>query len=166
MSHYRPTFGVAWILSQKIYQANSPETKVAQVIGGQVAHNITMPNGWTNTCAVRMSYILNHSGVIIPYSGKKTVSGADNNWYFYRVKDLIDFLNYRWGKPEAIVPYPLFNNDKIKSKKGVILFEIAGWTDAGGHATLWNGSMCYDHCYFYNAHAAYHTNQANFWSLQ
>jgi hypothetical protein len=50
-------------------------------------------------------------------------------------------------------------------KKGLILFEVSGWDDARGHATLFNGSVCYDHCYFNEPNATYRTERANFWSL-
>ncbi|MBI6717193.1 T6SS effector amidase Tae4 family protein, partial [Pseudomonas syringae] len=50
-------------------------------------------------------------------------------------------------------------------KKGIILFEISGWTDAKGHATLFDGNLCYDHCYFNEPDVNYRTDTANFWSL-
>jgi hypothetical protein len=48
---------------------------------------------------------------------------------------------------------------------GLVLFEIDGWQDAIGHATLWNGRGCYDHCYFNEAGANYTSRAANFWRL-
>jgi hypothetical protein len=83
---------------------------------------------------------------------------------FFRVKNLIAFLNQRWGKPE-IIQYPPSGGGALKSKSGLILFEVTGWSDAEGHATLWNGSSCYDHCYFNEPGVSYRTNKANFWSL-
>jgi hypothetical protein len=108
MSVGRPLFGVAWLASQKIYDPNDPLGKVAKVVGGHVAMNINAPppRNWPNTCAVRMSYILNYSGVHIPALGIKTASGSDKKNYFYRVPDVIDFLARQWGKPDLIVPYP------------------------------------------------------------
>ena len=172
MSRARPLFDVAWAASRRIYDpANaSPAAKVAEVIGGTVAKNITMPppNNWKNTCAVRMSYILNQSGLLIPHIGHKTVSGADKHWYFYQVGDVIDFLTQRWGKPDLVMPYPPSNGgSELVSKKGVLLFEVSGWGDsARGHATLWNGVLCYDHCYFNEPGVTYTTDRANFWSLK
>ncbi|HEY1043774.1 MAG TPA: T6SS effector amidase Tae4 family protein [Telluria sp.] len=104
----RPSFQTVWAAAQRIVaQANQSE-KVARIIGGAVAKNInlTPPHGWTNTCALRLSYVLNYSGVQIPRISGKTVSGADKRSYFYRVKDVIDFLNHRWGKPDLIIPFP------------------------------------------------------------
>ncbi len=164
----RPYFAVAWNASLKIYDAQNPLEKVAKVIGGHVAINIHAPppRNWKNACAVRMSYILNQSGIFIPATGSKTVTGADKRNYFFRVPDVINFLKQVWGKPDSIVPYPpAGGGSALTGKKGVILFEISGWSDALGHATLWNGSFCYDHCYFNEPEARYKTNQANFWSL-
>jgi len=151
----------------RIYDPVDSATKVAQIIGGNVAGNINNRDPkqrWINTCAVRMSYVLNQSGLKIPNVPGQTVSGADKNWYFFRVKNLIAFLEQRWGKAE-VVSYPVSGGGTLAGKKGVILFEVSGWTDARGHATLFNGSSCYDHCYFNEPEARYRTDRANFWSL-
>jgi len=50
----------------------------------------------------------------------------------------------------------------LVGKKRVILFEVSGWSDAQGHATLFNGQSCYDHCYFDEPEAKYRTDRANF----
>lgn len=122
-------------------------------------------NPWKNTCAVRMSYILNQSGLFIPPTTDKTKKGGDERNYFYRVKDVIEFLKRRWGAPE-IVAYPPAGGGSMVGKKGVVLFEVRGWTDASGHATLFDGTTCYDHCYFNEPGVAYQTTKANFWALQ
>jgi len=54
----------------------------------------------------------------------------------------------------------------LVGKKGVILFEVSGWSDPQGHATLFNGQSCYDHCYFNEPEAKYRTDRANFWGLR
>lgn len=64
-----------------------------------------------------------------------------------------------------IVTYPPSGGGPLIGKKGIILFVVSGWPDATGHATLWNGSACYDHCYFNEPGARYKTDKANFWSL-
>lgn len=163
----RPAFNVAWAASQRIISPINQSQKVATLIGGTVAKNIalTSPLGWKNTCAIRMSYILNHSGMPIPRIMGKTVSGADKKWYFYRVRDLIDFLTQRWGQADLVLPFPVSRNEEMNSKRGVILFEVSGWQDASGHASLWDGSQCYDHCYFNQDGASYQTRRASFWSL-
>ncbi|WP_439871200.1 type VI secretion system amidase effector protein Tae4 [Pseudomonas syringae] len=163
----RPFFAAAWAASQQIYDPVNPGQRVATLIGGYVEKNINHPQPhlqWTNTCAVRMSYILNHAGFIIPKTPGQTVSGGDQRQYFFRVKNLITFLEAKWGKPD-VVKYPPSGGGALAGKKGVILFEISGWDDALGHATLFDGNTCYDHCYFNEPGVNYNTDQANFWSL-
>jgi hypothetical protein len=43
--------------------------------------------------------------------------------------------------------------------------QVAGWDNASGHAPLWDGKHCYDHCYFNERGANYQTSRALFWSL-
>jgi hypothetical protein len=81
----RPSFTAAWVASQRIYAPVNSRVKVAKIIGGYVEKNINNPDPrqrWTNTCAVRMSYILSHSGLTIPSIPGQTVSGADRRQYF------------------------------------------------------------------------------------
>ena len=164
----RPSFSAAWAASMRIYDPSNSGVKVAQTIGGNVAKNINNPDPkqrWSNTCAVRISYILNYSGMPIPYIPGQTVSGADKRWYFFRVRDVIVFLKQRWGKPDSNIHYPPSGGGPLAAKHGLILFEVTGWADASGHATLWNGKSCYDHCYFNEPGTNYRTETANFWSL-
>src|SRR4051794_2772443 len=102
----RPSFATAWSASLRIYNPQDPGGKVAQVVGGNVAKNINNSDpdqAWSNTCAVRMSYILNQSGASVPFTLNQTVSGADKRWYFFRVKNVIAFLNRSWGSPDLIL---------------------------------------------------------------
>ena len=161
----RPRFISAWTAAKRIYDPANPLKKVKETIGGKVRQNFEIPaniGGWENSCAVRMSYVLNYTGHSIPRYGNKTVSGADKKWYFYRVKDLIEYLKREWGQPDLIINYPRIPVDKLKNKNGLILFEISGWYDAGGHATFWDGRICVDHCYFNQPSANYSTKTANF----
>lgn len=163
----RPSFNAAWAASQRIYDPANTGAKVAKLIGGNVEKNIGNPHAaqrWDNTCAVRMSYILSQAGMVIPAVRGETVSGADGRKYFFRVRDLIGFLKRRWGDAE-VVPYPAAGGGPLVGKKGVILFEVSGWSDAQGHATLFDGRSCYDHCYFNEPTAKYRTDRAHFWSL-
>ncbi len=76
----RPFFHTAWAAAQRIYDPSNSAEKVANMIGGHVEKNINNPDTnqrWNNTCAVRMSYILSESGVLIPRIPGQTVSGAD-----------------------------------------------------------------------------------------
>ncbi|WP_027705045.1 type VI secretion system amidase effector protein Tae4 [Zymobacter palmae] len=163
----KPSFASAWAAAIEIYDPLDSAERVATVVGGYVEkniHNTDPALRWVNTCAVRMSYILNKSGALVPKIAGQTVSGADGRQYFFRVSNLIAYLKQQWGQPE-IVKYPQAGGGTLAGKKGVILFEVSGWSDAQGHATLFNGNTCYDHCYFNEPTARYQTNQANFWSL-
>ncbi|MDR2018876.1 MAG: type VI secretion system amidase effector protein Tae4 [Syntrophobacterales bacterium] len=93
------------------------------------------------------------------------MTGADRRNYFFRVRDLIDFLRTEWGAPDKVVRYP--HPSDLEGEQGIITFTVTGWSDAGGHATLYDGRSrsCYDSCYFYEKEAAHTTTQANFWSL-
>lgn len=130
---------------------------VGTKIGGKVNYNInslSIEQGrFENACAIRMSYVLNKTGIKIPYIKGKTVSGGKGNWYLYRVQDLIDFLYDTFGEPDNIVPSP--SPSKFESFQGILVVEVQGWGDASGHATIWNGLSCSDECYFPLSHKAY-----------
>lgn len=164
----RPRFLAAWTAAKNIYDPNDPLGKVKNTIGGAVKRNFEIPvesGGWENSCAVRMSYVLNYTGHPVPRIGQLTVSGADKKWYFFRVRDLIPYLTKTWGKPDMIVNYPQLPVTQLANKKGLILFEVSGWGNAGGHATFWNGTSCSDRCYFNEPGTNYSTPRANFWEL-
>ncbi|VWC57287.1 hypothetical protein BCO18175_00513 [Burkholderia contaminans] len=112
----------------------------------------------------KLGYILGEAGMVMPRIPGQTVSGGDDRQYFFRVRDLIRLLEQRRGKAER-VEYPPSNGGSLAGRQGVILFEVSGWSDAQGHATLFNGRTCYDHCYFNEPGARYRTDRANFWSL-
>jgi len=99
--------------------------------------------------------------VIIPATAGKTKKGGDHRNYFYRVKDVISFLNLKWGPLEAVA-YPPAGGGTLSGKKGIVLFEVHGWSDASGHATLFDGTTCYDHCYFNELGVTDRTSHANF----
>lgn len=101
--------------------------------------------GFTNACAIRMSYSLNNSGFLIQKGIWKTVSGGDKKQYIYRVSDLLKYLTSTFGKPDKTVKSP--KPSDFAGVKGILVFGVQ-WSDATGHATLWNGSTCSDHCYF------------------
>lgn len=93
----RPAFSAAWAASIRIYDPVNSATKVAEVVGGFVAKNINNPDPgqrWSNTCAVRMSYILNQSGLMIPSITGQTVSGADKRQYFFELRISLRFSSY------------------------------------------------------------------------
>lgn len=153
---FRPHFFTALSNFRNVYGDGSLQ-HVANFIGGKVKTNIDA-GFFENACAIRMSYVLNKSGVSIPSLPKETVSGSDSSQYIYRVKELIQFLRFKMGKPDKLIHNPKASD--FSGAKGLLVFEVTGWTDAAGHATLWDGSRCSDHCYFPRA------AKAHFWSLK
>jgi hypothetical protein len=161
MTYPRPSFQIMWHNFVTVYGDGSVAS-VGKKIGGKVQENIDLgakdpKAGFTNACAIRMSYSLNHSGVNISGGTWKTVSGGDKKQYIYRVLDLIKFLNQTFGKPDKTVKNP--KSGDFSGKKGIILFSVH-WSDATGHATLWDGKTCSDHCYFDKA------AEASLWVLE
>lgn len=80
----RPSFQNMLMLFKIIY-GNGSITNVGKIIGGKVKQNIELGvkdpiHGFTNACAIRMSYSLNYSGATVPRGSWKTVSGADHMW--------------------------------------------------------------------------------------
>ncbi|ENZ9095862.1 T6SS effector amidase Tae4 family protein [Enterobacter sp. 214E4] len=64
----------------------------------------------------------------------------------YQVRDLLIYLHKRYGKPDKTVENPKVSD--FENMKGIMVFTVNGWSDASGHATLWNGKTCSDHYYF------------------
>ncbi|QCE34406.1 hypothetical protein FAI40_03095 [Acetobacteraceae bacterium] len=180
----------------KIDDAMSEFMHVADVVQGKVAQNIQIyidkyldiklkgskatledrealsNTGFPNTCAVRMSYILNLNHYTIPHVPKITVSGKNfpetskKMWFFFRVRDLLHWIRYQShiGEPDMIFPNQeasiaeTENYLRTNEKRGLICFsDIAGWDDATGHFSLYDGMYrdypegCYDHSYFDHA---------------
>lgn len=133
-------------LEQGFPKGSAEEVKT--IVGGRVDAD------WIkNTCAIRVSRSLNYSGRPIPGS-KKTISGADGLWYFFRVVDLKEYLITNFGPPSLVLKRTAgkaIAKELIKNKKGIVHFDVPGWSDATGHFTLWDGTACGDKCYFEQA---------------
>lgn len=112
---------------------------VAGMIGGKVKLNYDS-RVFTNFCAIRVSRALNLSGHQIPYIKDQTSSGSDGRWYIFRVRTLIKHLEAQYGKPDII--QPAAHKTALKSRRGIIIFEVNVWTDASGHADLWDSQRC------------------------
>jgi len=157
----RPSFLLAWTHFKKVYGKGNIAS-VGDLIGGKVKQNIDLGIkdpilGFTNACAIRMSYALNNSGVLIERGVWKTVSGGNKKWYIYRVRDLLKYLKNSFGKPDKIVKKPKAND--FKGMKGILVFTV-NWRDATGHVTLWNGNTFSDTCHFPVA------SEASLWVLK
>ncbi len=123
------------------------------LIGGRVA---AMPDG--NTCVLRVSRAFNYSGNKIPRSSTDeilTIKGGDGRNYALRVREFTRYLKRKYGKPDHEHSYPPPGGGEIpsefKGRQGVIIFDVKGWTDATGHADLWNGTHCRHNGYFHKA---------------
>lgn len=152
----RPQFVQASASFNAVYGDGSLN-HVAEAIGGKVKANINS-GVFENACAIRMSYVLNNTGIPVVAGGASTVSGADGRRYIYRVKDLAPFIETRLGKPDTDARKP--SPKLLQGRKGILLFDVAGWSNASGHATLWDGSKCSDKCYFDQA------QRVLFWELK
>jgi hypothetical protein len=153
----RPLFSGAWEKFKYIYGDGDLE-ELGKKIGGKVKTNIDLGKedpqlGFTNGCAIRMSYAFNYTGAPIPFIKNEVSSGNDGKWYIYRVRQLISFLNASFGPPDLGRSHPM--QSEFKNEKGILIFEVNGWSDAQGHATLWNGVSCSDNCYFPQARNAH-----------
>ncbi len=158
----RPSFFTMWSNFATIY-GDGKLTTVGNKIGGKVQENIVLAEknpllGFNNACAICMSYSLNYSGIVITHGLWKTVSGADKKQYIYRVTDLLIFLTQTFGKPDKTILNP--KPSDFSGVKGILIFNVQGWNNASGHATLWDGNLCSDHCYFPNA------SEASIWILK
>ncbi|MFT6449680.1 MAG: hypothetical protein ACJAW8_002047 [Oleispira sp.] len=158
MSSERPNLLLAISSFREIYNdIGKTVPAVGKAIGGKVNYNINSltpaQGAFQNACAIRMSYVLNKTGIKIPYMAGKTVSGEKGNWYLYKVRDLIDFLYKTLGEPNVTIENPTIS--KFKEYKGILVFDVDQWTDATGHATIWSGAHCSDKCYFPISKKAY-----------
>ena len=130
---------------------------VGTKIGGKVDYNINkVPKGkgrFENACAIRLSYVLNKTGTKIPYISGQTVSGKNGNWYIYKVKTIIAYLRKVFGEPDHTFKNP--TAIQLSKHKGILVFEVDAWSDATGHATIWDGVNCSDKCYFPLSKKAY-----------
>lgn len=114
---------------------------------------------WENTCAIRMSYALNRSGIKLPSETSPrggTIRGDDTFYYWIRVRDLKKYLRDRFHEGDVeykLQPIKSKNEmqnraqtvhdnllNKIHGKRGIVVFDVKGWDGATGHFTLWNGS--------------------------
>lgn len=158
MTAKRPRLAAAKQAFKEVYEdVGKTVSGVGTKIGGKVDYNINVvPEGkgrFENACAIRLSYVLNKTNTKIPYIPGQTVSGSQGNWYIYKVSTMISFLRKTYGEPDHIFtkPTPLL----LSKHKGILVFEVDAWSDATGHATIWDGVDCSDKCYFPLSKKAY-----------
>lgn len=60
---------------------------------------------------------------------------------------MIEHLTQIMGKPDLVINNPTLVTLQVK---GIIVVKGHGWSNARGHVTLWNGSVCSDQCHLLN----------------
>ncbi|GAB3023222.1 hypothetical protein GCM10027051_29890 [Niabella terrae] len=185
----RPTYEVL-----KSHYPNLPAAEVYKLIGGTV-YKLYQENpvAYANACALRLSRAFNYGGVpIVASSGYYMQRGADKKPYIFRVREIIQFINEHFSKPDYT--FSKTNNGSIQRRrknhaavevftdylaamnglKGIIVFRVSGWGDASGHCTLFSATnsgnlqnKCEDnHCYFEHEQPGVRTDKIELWSLQ
>lgn len=159
----------SWADMKKHYPASNISAAVLydQMIGGKFKRLYLEPS-YKNTCAVRMSYALNRSGLKLGEAPSTDGSpqGPDGFKYWIRVADLSPFLarHFKGADEELtlpVIPKSLIgDNDalrvkftervklaqawldtKLAGRNGIVVFKVDGWgTNATGHFTLWDGT--------------------------
>ncbi len=118
------------------------DSEVKSAIGGQVNTGVVV-----NTNAIRMSRAFNLSGVPIPagpsasVAGLHTFKGGDKRNYAYRVNELKTWMIKKYGQP--ILQFKAGPYGKapqaLAGRKGIIVFDDFGRSDAVAHFDLWDG---------------------------
>ena len=147
-----------------------------QLIGGEITtlyNNIVAAGQIINTCAIRMSYALNYSGINIP-NLPVTKLGADGKYYFTFAKDINIWMRKTFGTNDGDLTTP--HNPKhtrltkaqggingqnfpnlIENKQGIFsIVSPNGSTWASGHADcLTPDGTCVNDCHFYDGDIEY-----------
>lgn len=153
---------------KKYYPAANIETEVLydEMLKGRFTH-LYMTAAYENTCAVRMSYALNRSGLKLgnaPSNGGE-IAANDGFLYWIRVSELSPYLEKQFkGADEEltlpVIPATLIDDDaelavrfkarvklaedwlaaRLAGRRGIVVFKVGGWVGATGHFTLWDGT--------------------------
>ena len=98
-----------------------------------------------NTCVLRISQALNACpGHEIPkLDYLYTIVGTNGKRYALRVKEMKQYMTARYGAPLVLnaTAKGVIDNTPIIKQRGIIAFDVAGWDDASGHFTLWDGEQ-------------------------
>ena len=112
-----------------------------------------------NACAIRISHALNEAGEEIAFARGITSSGAEGDWHIFRVNDLKEHLTEQFGEPDVTSSNPM----DFAGRQGIIVFDVDGWSNASGHADLFNGYDCEGVCYCNGPTGA--PSQAYLWEM-
>jgi hypothetical protein len=154
---------------------NGEADEVKKLIGGAVNAD------WiTNTCTIRLSRAFNYAGTDwrIPYGYKyanqaanpkvlNTVKGADGLRYAFRVAEFLKYLKEKFGKPQIRV-FKQRGEDMphdFAGRRGIVVFNDCGWSDATGHVDLWNKDQIAHHAYWQEAKEVYLWSSDQVWAV-
>jgi len=134
-----------WADMFKHYPSEDIDTEdLYDEIGGGLPENYNKdPNNWENSCVIRMSRGLNYSGVLLPSktpSKGGAITGKDGYNYWVRVRDMKKFLENEFGTPNVEADGGESAVNEFKHRKGIIAFDVVGWSNSTGHVTLWDGT--------------------------
>jgi len=162
----------SWADMSKHYPDKNVTTEVLYdtMLGGKFKQLYKHP-AYGNTCAVRMSYALNRSGLKMGTapSNDGDVTAPDGYKYWIRVSDLKPHLIKQFKGADEELTIPLIPaalikdvpamqqkyierrrlvqawlDAKLAGRHGIVVFNVTGWGDATGHFTLWDGkSLAY-----------------------
>ncbi len=124
-----PPFDLLW--------ANYPDDRDPEALKRRIGGRVDMP--WlTNTCTIRMSHAFNQAGAPIPrrHPSISTVQGGDGLWYAFRVREFVRWLEREYERADVTGT----SKQPFLGLRGIIVFEVDGWTDATGHLDMWNGA--------------------------
>ncbi len=108
----------------------------------------------TNTCVIRVCHALILSGFEITSAhGMSTARGGNGERYGFRVREFDGWLRAEVGAPTTSVASP--NAGHFGGQRGIICFEVTGWSDATGHFDLWDGTSAAHGEYFNLSHEAH-----------
>lgn len=114
-------------------------------VGGQLARNIDVPGFGPkgNTCAVRVSRALNYAAMPLSHKTIKAhklnpLLGGDKKLYLFRVREMKTYLAHALGVTPVRVQKDFAS--AFAGRRGIVSFDIQGWSDASGHIALWDGS--------------------------
>lgn len=141
--------------------------KMYEAIGGDILTFYTGPQ--TNTCAIRLSYALNYSGVVIPHIQGQTFQGDDGLYYFKAAYQINIWMRKTFGTNPATSTTPFNSNHHyfsgaqagvhganlpvlLNGIKGIYSIYSSNFSWASGHADLLNNNAtCGNNCHFYDA---------------
>ena len=144
----KPSFDALWTAFPDHTKYPTLKT-LFTMIGGELERNINEPGFGPdgNTCAARISRALNYANHPIRYKTTKAYKlnpllGADKKLYLFRVSEMRTYLLHTLGMTPKRIKSGF--ETAFAGSRGLVAFEISGWSDATGHIALWNGTKFHE----------------------